>query len=112
MFFLFTNLSEPQTRDKDIFVENLILEMAKGSTSALEEFYKETDSAIYGFALSILKVSHEAEDVMQEAYIKIFESASSYNPMGKPMAWVFTIVRNLALSRYRSKDYGSAEFAE
>lgn len=91
-------------RSKDKYLESLIMEIAKGNTGALAEFYKATDSSIYGFALSILKRPHEAEDVMHDAYLKIYEAADTYQSLGKPMAWILTIVRNLALSRFRLKD--------
>lgn len=107
MFLLFMSLdgAQPRTQKKnDTVLENLILEISNNSITALEELYKQTDTSVYGFALSILKNPHEAEDVMHDAYVKIYESAKTYQPMGKPMAWILTIVRNLALSRFRSKD--------
>jgi len=58
---------------------------------------------VYGFALSIVRSAHTAEDVMQETYIKVYTSAPSYDPQGKPMAWIFTIARNLALMKLREK---------
>lgn len=82
--------------------ERLILELAGGERRALAELYRQTDSAVYGFALSILKDPHAAEDVMHDTYLKILDSAQSYAPMGKPMAWILTIVKNLALMRLRS----------
>lgn len=82
--------------------ERLILQLAGGEQMALAELYRQTDSAVYGFALSILKDPHAAEDVMQDTYLKILDSAQSYTPMGKPMAWILTIVKNLALMRLRS----------
>lgn len=87
---------------KDATYEALLAQMAKGETLALEQLYFHTRSAVYGFALSILKQPHDAEDVMQSAYIRIFQAADRYKPQGKPMAWMLTIVRNLALSRLRS----------
>lgn len=107
MFLLFMSLdgAQPRTqKNNDTALENLILEISNNSITALEELYRQTDTSVYGFALSILKNPHEAEDVMHDAYVKIYESAKTYQPMGKPMAWILTIVRNLSLSRFRSKD--------
>ena len=94
-----SSFSPEQNNDTD---ENLILRMAAGEREALSELYSRTDSAVYGFALSILKDRYAAEDVMQETYIKIMDSADTYVPMGKPMAWILTIVKNLSLMRLRS----------
>ena len=98
--------------NKDEVLEKLIIDIAGGSKNALEELYRQTDSSVYGFALSILKRPHEAEDVMHDAYVKIYESAGGYRPQGKPMAWILTIVRNLSLARFRSKDSSNLRLME
>ncbi len=81
--------------------EKILSEIAAGSASAFKELYTLTSEAVYGFALSILKNSHDAEDIMQEVYIKIYNSADTYQKQGKPMAWILTIVRNLCYNRIR-----------
>jgi RNA polymerase sigma-70 factor (ECF subfamily) len=81
--------------------ENLIIRMADGDGTAFRELYEQTSSAVYGFALSILKNRHDAEDVMHDAFIKIYSSAVTYRPSGNPMAWILTIVRNLCLNKIR-----------
>lgn len=98
--------------NKDEVLEKLIIDIAGGSKNALEELYRQTDSSVYGFALSILKRPHEAEDVMHDAYVRIYESAGGYRPQGKPMAWILTIVRNLSLARFRSKDSSNLSLME
>lgn len=96
--------TQPGSRySRDATYEALLAQMAKGETVALEQLYLHTRSAVYGFALSILKRPHDAEDIMQSAYVKIFQAADRYKAQGKPMAWMLTIVRNLALSRLRSR---------
>ena len=82
--------------------ENLIVRMAAGDGAAFKELYEQTSSAIYGFALSILKNKHDAEDVMHDTFIKIYTAAVTYKPMGKPLAWILTIVRNLCYSKIRA----------
>ena len=107
MFFLSMALGGAHSgskRSSDKYLESLIMKIARGNSDALAEFYKATDSSIYGFALSILKNPHEAEDVMHDAYLKIYEAADTYQFLGKPMAWILTIVRNLALSGFRLKE--------
>ncbi|MFY9214603.1 MAG: RNA polymerase sigma factor [Tissierellaceae bacterium] len=98
--------------NKDEVLEKLIIDIAGGNKNALEELYRQTDSSVYGFALSILKRPHEAEDVMHDAYVRIYESAGGYRPQGKPMAWILTIVRNLSLARFRSKDSSNLSLME
>ena len=81
--------------------EQLLFRIAEGDTGALSALYAETSSAVYGFALSILKDAHSAEDVMQDTYLKIYTAAGSYAAKGKPMAWILTIVKNLSLMKLR-----------
>jgi len=79
-------------------LETLLESIADGRTDALAELYRKTDKSIYAYALSILKNAYDAEDVMQNTYIRIFSSATGYRADGKPMAWILTIVRNLCLN--------------
>lgn len=82
--------------------DQIILQIADGDGAAFAEFYEVAKSSVYGFALSIVKNAHEAEDIMQETFIKVYNSADTYQPQGKPMAWVLTITRNLAYNKLRS----------
>lgn len=84
--------------------EKLILRMAEGDNDAFHDLYQQTCSAVYGFALSILRNAHDAENVMHDTYIRIHRSAASYRPMGKPMAWILTIVRNLCYTMLKNGD--------
>ena len=88
-------------------LEEILAAIAHGDKEALQHLYQSTRTAVYGFALSILKNRHDAEDILQEVYIRIFHSSDSYRPEGKPMAWIFAITRNLALMRLREgRRYG------
>ena len=82
--------------------ENLIIRMASNDGAAFRELYQQTSGVVYGFAMSILRNKHDAEDVMHDAFIKIYSSAVTYKPSGNPMAWILTIVRNLCLNRIRA----------
>lgn len=84
-------------------LENLILQLSAGELGALEKLYQETKTAVYGLALSILRKAQDAEDVMQETYIRVYQGATRYRAKGKPVAWILTITRNLSLDRLRAK---------
>jgi len=71
--------------------------------AALSELYYETKTAIYAFALSILKNSHDAEDVLHDCYLNIYSAAASYRSQGKPMAWILRIARNLCYIKLRER---------
>lgn len=82
--------------------ENLIIRMASGDGDAFRDLYRKTAGPVYGFALSILRNRHDAEDVMHDAFIKTYQNAGAYKPKGKPWAWIMTIVRNLCYDRLRA----------
>lgn len=83
-------------------LENHINRLALGDKAAMAAIYDRTKSAVYGLALSILRNVSDAEDVMQDTYIRIYEGSPNYRQEGKPMAWILRITRNLALDIVRS----------
>lgn len=81
----------------------LLFQVGQGDQEAFRQLYQNTDRTIYSFILSILKNPQDAEEVMQETYLKIWTSAASYHSQGKPLAWIFTIARNLCYMRFRDQ---------
>ena len=86
-----------------------LLETAQGDTCAFAQLYTHTSAAVYGFALSILKNAHDAEDVLHDTFLSIRSAAQGYRPMGKPMAWILTIARNLCMARLRQRSRDAQE---
>ena len=91
-----------QNRD-DPRLEYLIVRLGQGDIARLEEFYESTSAAVFGLALSIVQNHHDAEDVVHETYVKVYQSAATYEARGKPLAWVYTIAKNLALMKIRDR---------
>ena len=83
--------------------EELFQKTSMGDTEAFRTIYIHTANSVYGFLLSILKNKEDAEDLMQETYIKVREKAHLYQEQGKPLAWILTIAKNLAYMRLREK---------
>lgn len=83
-------------------VEAYIFRMGQGDHEALEKVYEMTRVAVYGFILSILKNRFDSEDVLQETYIRLYQSANTYQAKGKPMAYIFRMAKNLCLMKLRS----------
>lgn len=80
-------------------LEALILRLALGEVGAMGPIYDMTRSSVYAYALSLLKNSFDAEDMIHDSYMRLNASAGSYVPKGKPMAYLLTIVRNLCINR-------------
>ena len=91
--------------------DDLILQIAEGDRTALKTLYEGISGNIYGYALSILKNRDDAEDVLQETFLKIFTAAKGYTPQKKPTAWVFTIAKNIIRDKLRKRSE-TTEFSE
>ena len=94
-----TTEEEGENRRREL--DGLLLRVGQGDREAFARLYAQTRGAVYALALSLLGDAHEAQDVAQDAYVRVWESAPAYRSQGSPMAWLLTIVRNLARSRLR-----------
>lgn len=79
-------------------------QIAKGDRDTLGALYHQANTAVYSFALSILKNTSDAEDALHDCFLDIYQAAEHYRPQGKPMAWIFTIVRNRCLPKAAGTD--------
>lgn len=106
LLFNFVINDEPSSLNtKDNYIdEKLFKRIAQDDMEALDELYHLTERTLYAYILSMVKNHDETLDLMQETYIKIMSSAHLYKPMGKPLAWMFTISKNLYLSNLRKKN--------
>jgi len=75
--------------------EHLFARIGKGDSEALDELYHLTERSLYAFTVSLTRDHEMALEIMQETYLKILSAAHLYKPMGKPLAWIFTITKNL-----------------
>lgn len=81
----------------------LLERCARGDERALEELYRRASPRLYGVCLRILRQESLAEEVLQEAFIKIWDHAGSYSrARGSGMTWMVSIARNRALDLLRS----------
>ena len=94
--------------------ERLLPLVGQGDPEAFEALYRSTEKAVYALALSILRNPHDAEDIVQETYLKVRAAAHLYVPQGKPLAWLFTITKNLCrdLLRGQSRTEAAPDGAE
>ena len=82
----------------------LLQKLAEGDMDALRDLYERVSSAVYTFALSVVQNPTTAEDVMQDAFVNIAQNANKYVSQGKPMAWIMTITKNIALMKLKRMD--------
>jgi RNA polymerase sigma-70 factor (ECF subfamily) len=83
-------------------LRHLLVASSRGDQAAFAELYDLTKSKLFGVALTMLQRSDLAEEVLQEAYIRIWQKADHYDPaLASPITWMMTIVRNLAIDALR-----------
>ena len=97
-----TEPNKPMTLGIKEVTDEMILLIAEENTEAFKQLYYATQYALYGYILSYLKNIQDTEDIMQDTYLQIRAKAHMYRPEGKPLAWIFTIAKNLSLMRIRS----------
>jgi RNA polymerase sigma-70 factor (ECF subfamily) len=91
-------LASPELTDERLFAR-----IATGDAAAFASFYDRHESLLYGLALRILQDPIEAEDVLQDAAVLLWERAPQYDPsLGRPLSWAVTLVRNKAIDRLRA----------
>ena len=77
--------------------------IADGDRSAFADFYDQYSGLLFAIALKVLNDGKEAEDVLQEVFMQIWNKAGAYNPLlGKPASWAVTLTRNKAIDRIRA----------
>lgn len=81
--------------------DSMILHIANGHMSYLSALYEDLRASIFTYALSILHDYYTAEDIMQETFLKVNMHADEYRKGTNARAWIFSIVRNLALDEIR-----------
>lgn len=77
---------------------------------ALEELYDLYNRLLFAMVISIVKKREEAEDVLQEIFLKIWDKADLFDAdRGNVYNWIITLARNQAIDRIRSKGYKKQE---
>lgn len=88
-------------RDRDE-IARLIESVARGDETAFDRLYGAAAPQLFGVALRIVRDRAQAEDVLQDAFTRIWMRAATYDPLaGEPLAWLSAIVRHRAIDHVR-----------
>ncbi|KAE9650616.1 sigma-70 family RNA polymerase sigma factor [Pseudomonas sp. PB105] len=83
--------------------EACLLACARGDQRALRRLYEQDSSHLLGVALRIVRDRALAEDIVHDAFIRIWRGAGSFDPSrGSARGWVFSVTRHLALNLVRN----------
>lgn len=75
----------------------------RGDAGAFEELVEQTQRQVYTLAYRLVGDRHEAEDVAQEAYLRVFRSLRGFRQEARFETWLYRIVTNAAFSHLRRK---------
>ncbi|MFZ3585343.1 sigma-70 family RNA polymerase sigma factor [Loktanella sp. DJP18] len=85
-------------------IEHMIVRTGLGDHAAFSALYVATSAKLFGVCLRILGNRTEAEDALQDVFVKIWKNAHIYRVNGySPMTWLITLTQNLSIDRLRMR---------
>jgi RNA polymerase sigma-70 factor (ECF subfamily) len=84
--------------------EDLVVQVAEGDPVAYRELVRRHATPLRHFSLRLLKSATEAEDVVQETFLRLWQRASDYRPQAaRAKTWLYRIAHNLCVDRLRAR---------
>jgi RNA polymerase sigma-70 factor (ECF subfamily) len=94
------SLEGPSKRE----LSNVIARAKEGDSSAIHWLYVNYSDNVYGYARSILRDEHEAEDIRQQVFARLIASIGRYQERSVPFsAWLLRVTHNLAIDHLRRR---------
>jgi len=90
--------------------EELIPLILKKDERAFKHVYDMYSKSLFAVISNLVKDREEAEDVLQESFVKIWKNIDSYNESkGRFYTWILNISRNTAIDKLRSKGFNNSQ---
>ncbi|QPQ54353.1 sigma-70 family RNA polymerase sigma factor [Allosphingosinicella flava] len=87
-----------------------LVKVRNGDRAAFAEVYAKTSAKLFGICLRILADRSEAEDVLQDVYVSVWQKAGGFDPgRSSPITWLASLARNRAIDRVRARGRKPAE---
>lgn len=83
--------------------QQLVERYLAGNEEALSELIQRYLQAIYNFAFRYAGNADDAEDIVQDTFVKVWRYIKRYDPNKKFSVWLFTIAKNTALDWLKKK---------
>ena len=97
----------------DAINEDWFEAISKGDDQAFTELYYSSYKELFGFLLSLTRNKEDAEDLLQNTYIRIRNGSHLYKKQGTPMTWMCAIAKNQYLDFVRkNKKNNSVDYDE
>ena len=88
---------------EDMVPPELVARCRRGDQAAFAALVHATYRRAYGLAFRLVRDRFEAEDVVQEAYLRMFRSMEGFREDARVETWMHRIVTNVAIMRLRSR---------
>jgi RNA polymerase sigma-70 factor (ECF subfamily) len=96
-----------------VLCSELLERTAAGDRQAFRTLYQSAGPKLFAITLRMMRGREEAEDVLQDAFVKIWEKSWQYDPAkGDALAWLATVTRHAALDRLRKQPKSHVAFDE
>jgi RNA polymerase sigma-70 factor (ECF subfamily) len=100
----YASISSVPAASADAIDLELLQRIAARDDSALAALYDRHCRAAYSLILRILRSPADADDVLQETFVRVWARADTYDSrLGAPAAWLIRIARNRAIDRVRAR---------
>lgn len=82
-----------------------IQEVLDGNKQAYAHIIDKYKNPLYGTVLRMTKNPHDAQDLVQEAFIKVYEQLGKYDATGSFSSWLYRVAINHCMDEFRKKRY-------
>jgi len=91
-------------------ITKLIVRTSMKDRAAFDELYRQTSAKLFGVCLRVLNDRSEAEEALQEVFVKIWTKADRFTASDlSPISWLVAIARNHAIDRIRVRRMRTAD---
>lgn len=98
---------------RKVYIDKRLFErICSGDMDAFRELYELTYTPLYAFLLSYTLNREDAQDLLQDTFIKVYKNCHLYNEQGNPMAWMMKIAKNLFLTKCQKDHSEQLNFEE
>ncbi|MBD3724050.1 MAG: RNA polymerase sigma factor [Flavobacterium sp.] len=90
--------------------EKLIASLLNKDNESFTLLYDNYSKSLYGVIFNLVKNKEEAEDILQEVFVKIWSNIDTYNESkGRLYTWMLNITRNTTIDKLRSKGFNNSQ---
>jgi RNA polymerase sigma-70 factor (ECF subfamily) len=75
-------------------------------------YFRQYAEILYRDLTGYCGCEEDAEEITQEAFLRLYEALAAGEPIDRPDAWVFTVARRLMLDRFKQRRYDEAKYRE